>query len=171
MKTSVKRFSGKRLKELIRANGLTQEQFAEEFGVSVQTVSYWIRGKKKPTSDNLKLLADYFNVPEVCLTRNFPLCTKEEYHQSTLKLIEILNPPSMALNILQNDNDFDLLYEYLLCIGEKYDTFNYDVIDKGFIDNKSVVRVIQERLEKIIEQYFVEFGIIELSEVEQNDEK
>ena len=50
------------LRELRRGRGLTQQQIAEEFGVTVRTVSRWETGSNLPDIDLLLLLADYYEV-------------------------------------------------------------------------------------------------------------
>lgn len=51
---------GANLKKLMKANNLTQEKFAEEFGTSPRTVRRWI--KEFPNLTVLEQLAAYFNV-------------------------------------------------------------------------------------------------------------
>ena len=53
---------GKNIKLLRRRTGLTQSQFAESLGISVQDVSKWENGKAKPQVDMLKKLAIVFGV-------------------------------------------------------------------------------------------------------------
>ena len=54
--------TGALLKELRREKGLTQEQLAEQFGVSGRTVSRWETGRSLPDFDVLIELADYYEV-------------------------------------------------------------------------------------------------------------
>ncbi len=53
---------GRFLKELRSEKGLTQEQFAEELGVSNRSVSRWENGASMPDFDVLLQIADYFEV-------------------------------------------------------------------------------------------------------------
>ena len=53
---------GKRIKELRRAKGLTQNAFAEELHVSFQAVSNWERGIAPPELENLIRIAAFFDV-------------------------------------------------------------------------------------------------------------
>lgn len=50
------------LRELRRGKELTQQQLADEFGVTVRTVSRWETGSNLPDIDLLMLLADYYEV-------------------------------------------------------------------------------------------------------------
>lgn len=50
------------LRELRKGKGLTQQQLADEFGVTVRTVSRWETGSNLPDIDLLMLLADYYEV-------------------------------------------------------------------------------------------------------------
>lgn len=49
-----------RLKELRKANGLTQIQFAEQFNIAKGTVGMWETGKREPDFDTISRIADYF---------------------------------------------------------------------------------------------------------------
>ena len=50
------------IKELRKEKGLTQEQLAEQFGVSRRTVSRWETGSNLPDLDILIEMADYYEV-------------------------------------------------------------------------------------------------------------
>ncbi len=52
----------KRLSDLRKQNGLSQEQLAEKIGVSRQAVSKWERSEASPDTDNIILLARLYNV-------------------------------------------------------------------------------------------------------------
>lgn len=51
-----------RLKELRKKNNLTQKELAEKIGVSMQSVSLWERGPRKPDFGTLDSIADFFHV-------------------------------------------------------------------------------------------------------------
>lgn len=53
---------GKRIKELRKAKGLTQNAFADEIHVSFQAVSNWERGIAPPELENLIRIASYFGI-------------------------------------------------------------------------------------------------------------
>lgn len=53
---------GSFLKELRKEKGVTQEQLAENFGVSGRTVSRWETGSNMPDLDILIQIADYYGV-------------------------------------------------------------------------------------------------------------
>lgn len=52
----------KRLKELRRQRGLTQQQVANDFFVHHSTYNYWETGKNNPDNETLLKLANYFGV-------------------------------------------------------------------------------------------------------------
>ena len=54
--------TGKFLQELRKENGLTQEQLAEQLGVSRRTVSRWETGSNMPDMDILIELSDFYAV-------------------------------------------------------------------------------------------------------------
>lgn len=51
-----------RLKELRKVMGLTQEELADEIGVSKITILRWENGERVPKSDKAQALADFFGV-------------------------------------------------------------------------------------------------------------
>lgn len=51
-----------RLKELRKEKKLTQQEIADEIGVTKRTYVYWEQGKHQIKSDKAKQLADYFGV-------------------------------------------------------------------------------------------------------------
>ena len=53
---------GNLIKELRKKNNLTQEKFAEKYGVTYQAVSKWENGKNIPDIEILKLICDKYNV-------------------------------------------------------------------------------------------------------------
>ena len=60
---------GKKLSELRRQNGISQEKLAEMVGVSRQAVTKWESGKSNPDTENLIRLAEIFGISldELCL--------------------------------------------------------------------------------------------------------
>lgn len=59
---------GRRIKQIRKRQGLTQEMLAEQAGISAQYVSNIERGKENPTLDLLLRLADALKIPlgELC---------------------------------------------------------------------------------------------------------
>lgn len=54
---------GKRLQELRRQAGITQEQLADEIGLTVESISNIERGIFGPKFENLEKIAAVLNVP------------------------------------------------------------------------------------------------------------
>ena len=52
-----------KLKELRENKGMSQAEFAADFGVTQSAVGNWESGSRKPNIDKIKKIADYFNVP------------------------------------------------------------------------------------------------------------
>lgn len=158
MKTSIKNFDGKLLKRLIKDSGISQEKFAEKLGYSVQSVSYWIRGKKTPNPDTLKNIADYFSIAKECLTGDMPLlCTQQEYDKLSKDFVNSLNFDTVNL---QSHKQTKLLFNYFVLYGEQYNTFNYEELDKGVFGNKAKFRIIENIVNRQIEKCFLDLGII-----------
>ena len=53
------------VKELRKKKGIQQKQLASEIGVSCPTVSEWETGKKDPSGERLRKLAEFFQVDEL----------------------------------------------------------------------------------------------------------
>lgn len=51
-----------RFMELLRRDGKTAYRIAKDTGVSTATLTSWKKGRYKPKTDKLKILADYFGV-------------------------------------------------------------------------------------------------------------
>ena len=51
-----------RLKELREKLGMSQQKFANSFGVAQSTVGMWESGKREPNYEITQQIADYFNV-------------------------------------------------------------------------------------------------------------
>lgn len=55
------------IRELRKKAGIQQKELALIVGVSQPTLSDWEKGKKDPAPENLKKLAEYFNVDELVI--------------------------------------------------------------------------------------------------------
>lgn len=51
------------LKEILASKGIKQTFIAQKLGVSVVTVSNWVKGKTAPNEKNLKRLSELLQVP------------------------------------------------------------------------------------------------------------
>ena len=58
------------LKELMDSSNCNQEDIAKICGVSQQTVSDWLTGKKYPRMDKVQAILDHFNVPMTALVND-----------------------------------------------------------------------------------------------------
>ena len=92
---------GNYIYELRTKAGLSQMQLAEQVGVSNKAVSKWENGKSKPTTDVLKKIAVFFEIPIERL-----LGIREETHQKQITKIVITGGPcagkSTAMSWVQN---------------------------------------------------------------------
>lgn len=50
------------IRQIMQANGYSQQKFADILGVNQTTVSQWLLGRKKPGYDNIYLIYKKFNV-------------------------------------------------------------------------------------------------------------
>ena len=53
---------GKRLRELRKEKGMTQLQLGAQLNVTKMGISHWERGDSQPDLDQLKRIAEYFEV-------------------------------------------------------------------------------------------------------------
>ena len=73
------------IKELRIKNGLTQEEFAEKIGISIQGVSNIERNRYQPTSDTVDKICKSFKITPVEL-----LLTKSKTNEQLIKNINAL---------------------------------------------------------------------------------
>ena len=55
------------IRELRKKAGIGQKELADIIGVSIPTVSDWETGKKQPSKERLRKLAEYFHVDELVI--------------------------------------------------------------------------------------------------------
>lgn len=91
------------VRELRMKKGIQAKQLALEIGVSNATVSDWEHGRKNPTGERLKKLADYFGVdegfvlgygmdnPNLFVPENPAISGKSETEQIVDRLLERLD--------------------------------------------------------------------------------
>lgn len=63
MKKRTRIAEGKSLKGLLKQAGLTQRQLADELGVAVSTVGFWIAGEYTPSFENACRMSVALKVP------------------------------------------------------------------------------------------------------------
>ena len=104
------------VRELRKRKGIQQKELAIEIGVSNATVSDWEHGRKNPSGERLRKLAEFFDVePSVILETSEPqnvfvpedpeVCGKTETEQIVERVLEALgNKPktkeAMDISIL-----------------------------------------------------------------------
>ena len=52
------------LKEILKSKGIKQNYLAQRIGVSVVTMSNWVKEKSSPSKKNLRKLSEVLEVPE-----------------------------------------------------------------------------------------------------------
>jgi len=52
------------LKEILKAKGIKQNYLAQRIGVSVVTMSNWVKGKAAPSKKNLEKLSEVLEVSQ-----------------------------------------------------------------------------------------------------------
>lgn len=51
-----------RLKELLKMENIMQKDFASKVGVSPSCVTFWLKGERQPTAENIYTIAKTFDV-------------------------------------------------------------------------------------------------------------
>lgn len=98
------KFINSNIKELRVKNGLTQEEFAEKIGISIQGLSNIERNRYQPTSVTIDKICDVFNITPIEL-----LLTKNHNDEHLVKNINML--------LMQcSGNKLKQIYEILLIL-------------------------------------------------------
>lgn len=82
-----------RLKELSKALDIKQVDIAEKTGIDKVTISLYFNGKRIPKQENIRLIADKFNVdPAWLLGYDVPMIRKEVISDSDFSnLLDVIN--------------------------------------------------------------------------------
>ena len=94
---------GKKLKDVMINEGLTQEDLAKLINSDRSIISRWLKGERKPSAKNLKKISEVLNIPvSFFLNKNFSIkndCDK------TLKL----KIADMEKRLIFNEKEIKLL--------------------------------------------------------------
>lgn len=93
-----------KLYTLRKKSGLSQEQLAEQLGVSRQAISKWESGQSIPESDKLVVISNYFKV-------SLDYLLKEDDEQ------QVISEVSQSDNSLQTSDKTRWLLGIISCIG------------------------------------------------------
>ncbi len=99
-----------RLKKIRTSAKLTQQQFANEIGISVAALSYYETGKRVPDIIFLKKISEYFNIP-VDYFLGFTNSIKKENENISNKL-RLSDEAIEKIQIFIDNNDEGNYYEY-----------------------------------------------------------
>lgn len=89
-----------RIEELRRSRGLTQAELGKVIGVSRQAILNWENEIHSPNIEQLKKLADHFDV-----TLDYMLCRRQNWNKYKFILKE--------LSEMDNEEIFDLVRKYV----------------------------------------------------------
>lgn len=78
---------GNLIKELRKKNNLTQEKFAEKYGVTYQAVSKWENGKNIPDISLLKQICDDYNININDLLEGKTITKKKVFNRKNILII------------------------------------------------------------------------------------
>ena len=110
---------------LRRKNGLSQDDLANELGVSRQAVYKWESGLSTPEIDKIKILSKLFKV-------SFDYLLDDE--------IDDFEPKSDSSD--KSERERQINYRTVFCVGEAQDE-NQSSIDHGFVGSKRDVTMIE----------------------------
>jgi len=160
----------KNLRELRLRRDLTQDELAEELGVSVQTVSRWESSAKTsyPDIELLPAIAGFFGVTVDELLG----CSKAQSDERLAKYWEEIasnngdyNKQMAILRMMYEEypNDFDIMYN--IC-----ETGAFKVIDKYNPENVTIVRECARRiLDECTNKFYRERAAVTLVIIEDED--
>ncbi|MBQ3537293.1 MAG: helix-turn-helix domain-containing protein [Clostridia bacterium] len=128
-------YFGENLRNLRRGRNLTQENLADVFGVSFQTVSKWERGDSYPDITMLPEIADFFKVTTDELL-GVNRAEKEKEITEKLQEYDNLTDGTLMTEIVKElkakyPNDFRILIRYLACLvrfSEDKDSVSSEII-------------------------------------------
>ena len=114
---------GKRIKKLRIKNKITQKQLAKGLNVSKSTISYYEKGMRHISVDNLVEIADFFDVDiNVLIGRDSKASSKiKDFKLSNeeIRFIKILRKMRCYKNLVANPEEFARIIDY--------ETKEYDV--------------------------------------------
>lgn len=135
---------GMRLANIRKFYKITQEEVAEQVGVSTKSVQNWEKGNKLPTIDNLVFLADCFDmtVGEILEDEAFRIFEKKaDSRKRTIETIEVEGKIEVFIEFTE-DRYFDRYevwiwdelakYKYMFCSCKKL--LSYDNFKNGMLE-------------------------------------
>ncbi len=123
---------GEKLKQLRKANHLSQEKLSERIHVSRQAISKWEQGSAIPDTDNIVLLSKFFQVPIEYLLLNDEEI-KDSHEHKNLVIKESVLPKGRVITFIVGIvlEMIAVIAAYLLQYQEKivYDSYNTYPLD------------------------------------------
>lgn len=91
------------IRELRKRKGIQQKELALEIGVSRPTVCDWESGKKDPSGERLKKLAEYFDVDELVILGKGVIDLTENKNQTRIPITEEAQIISGGIDLMKED--------------------------------------------------------------------
>lgn len=123
---------GEKLKQLRKANHLSQEKLSERIHVSRQAISKWEQGSAVPDTDNIVLLSKFFQVPIEYLLLNDEEIKGSHEHKNLVIKKSVLPKGRVIIFIVGIVLEMiAVVAAYLLQYQEKivYDSYNTYPLD------------------------------------------
>ena len=89
-----------RILQLRKARGLSQEQLANEIGVSRQAVSKWESQQSLPDSDKIIILSEYFNVSADYLLMGKNNKPQSKEHTLVSRILYLISPFIIFMGVI-----------------------------------------------------------------------
>lgn len=93
-----------RLSELMENREINQRELADEIGISKQTISFYVHGKRLPDIDNFSLICDFFNVSADYMLGKTESKSKDMEVSTIHKKTGLSDEAIIILSKLQNKN-------------------------------------------------------------------
>lgn len=91
---------GKRIQNLRKMNGISQDELADKIGVSRQAVSKWENEQSIPDLDKVIILSDYFNVTTDYILKGEETTQQENMSFNTSQLLYIASTAFLVIGLL-----------------------------------------------------------------------
>ena len=96
-----------RLRTFLKEKRVKNKDLAQELGVSVSTIGYWLSGKREPSEEHMDALCDFFGVNYLEFTH-----TPDELSEGNLRFLFV--------KFRLDPNDFERFEEFEKLIGDYF---------------------------------------------------
>lgn len=127
---------GENIKKIRRQCGYTQAELGKELGVSAVMISQWERGERNPKAENIKKIANVFNINDNHITGKDPKIMNLPAFAA--KKTEHIKPQGLGKGLAE------LFPDEVLQIDETYDKLDYEYLELfGMLNKQGKLKAIE----------------------------